>query len=79
VQNSSNDSQYLYDDGGHSDDGSHSDDSEIIEHAINNHNDSSVTDDGQANIEHLDHVAEHAEQRYTEKFKLKGTSFHNHF
>ena len=30
------------------------------------------------NIEHLDHVAEHEEQ-YTEKFKLKGTSFHSHF
>ena len=79
VQNSSNESQYLYDDGGHSDDGSHSDDSEIIEHAVNDHNDSSVTDDEQGNIEHLDHVAEHEEQRHTEKFKLKGTSFHNHF
>jgi hypothetical protein len=43
-------------------------------HAVN---DGSVTDDGQVNIEHLDHVAEHEE--YTEKFKLKGTSFHNHF
>ena len=79
VQNSSNESQYLYDNGGHSDDGGHSD-SEIIEHAVNDHNDSSVTDDGQVNMEHLDHEhEEHEEQRYTEKFKLKGTSFHNHF
>ena len=79
VQNNSNESQYLYDDGGHSDDGGLSDDSEIIEHAVNDHNDSSVTD-GEVNIEHLDHEhEEHEEQRYTEKFKLKGTSFHNHF